>query len=139
MLAINTYNGKNQAISIDPNSGHVNMGFYFPGNTEVHQSCSVVFNDKMFIFGGQKETRQIAEVSTKCGINRIGDLPFDFVNGACTIIKGNYLMLCFDMKEGYQGKVCRIDKSPTGSFDKINKESNFNHYRARVAAIDGKN
>ena len=138
-MAINTFNGINQAFSVDPNSGHVKMDLNFPGNIEVHQSCSVVFNAKMFIFGGKKETRQIAEVSLKCGIDRIGDLPFDFVNGACTAIKGDYLMLCFDIKEGYQGRVCRIDQSPTGSLDKINKESNFTHYRAKVASIDGKN
>ena len=139
MLAINTFNGYNQAFSVDPNSGHVKMDFNFPGNIEVHQSCSVVFNDKMFIFGGIKEHRQIAEVSSKCGIDRIGDLPFDFVNGACTVIKGDYLMLCFDMKQGYQGKVCRIDQSPTGSLDKINQWSNFAHYRAKVASKDGEN
>ena len=139
VLAINTFNGNNQAFSVDPNSGHVKMDFNFQGNIEVHQSCSVVFNDKMFIFGGKKEHRQIAEVSSKCGIDRIGDLPFDFVNGACTVIKGDYIMLCFDIKQGYQGKVCRIDQSPTGPLDKINKESNFTHYRAKVASVDGEN
>ena len=138
-MAFNTFNGKNQAFSIDPNGGHVKMDFSFPGNTEVHQSCSVVFNNKMYIFGGKNEHRQIAEVSSKCGIDRIGDLPFDFVNGACTVIAGNYLILCFDMKEGYQGRVCRIDQSQFGSLDKISQESDFTHYRAKIASQDGKN
>ena len=137
-MACNTFNGSNQAFSIDPNSGHVKMDFNFPGNIEIHQSCSVVFNDKMFIFGGKKEHRQIAEVSSKCGIDRIGDLPFDFVTGACTVIKGDYIMLCFDMKQSYQGRVCRIDQSPTGLLQKIHKESNFPHYRSKIAAKDGK-
>ena len=139
VLALNTFNGTQQAFSVNPDGGHVEMDFYFPSNIEVQQSCSVVFKNKMFIFGGTEKHRQISEVSSKCGIDRIGDLPFDFVRGACTVIKEDEIMLCFDLKQPDQGRVCRIDKNPTGSLDKINKESNFTHYRAKVAAIDGKN
>ena len=92
----------------------------------------------MYIFGGKKEYRQIAEVSKKCGIERIGDLAFDFVRGACAVIEDEYIILCFDWKEGNQGKVCRIDKNPTGSLEKIKEESNFSHYRALLSAKDGK-
>ena len=134
---LNTFNGVKQALSIYPHGGHVKMDFNIPGNVEIYQSCSLVFQDKMYVFGGNQKHRQIAEVSLKCGIDRLGDLPFDFVNGACTVIKDDEIMLCFDFKELDQGRVCRIDKSPTGSLDKINKDSNFTHYRARIAANDG--
>ena len=138
VLALNTFNGTQQVFSVNPDGGHVKMDFYFPGNIEVHQSCSVVFKNKMFIFGGKKEQRQISEVSSNCGIDRIGDLSFDFVRGACTVINEDEIMLCFDLKQPDQGRVCRIDKNPTGSLDKISQESNHYHYRSKIAANKGK-
>ena len=47
-------------------------------------------------------------------------------------------MLCFDIKEYDQGKVCRVDRNPNGSLDKISQESNHYHYRAKIAANKGK-
>ena len=92
----------------------------------------------MFVFGGAKESRQIAQVTTKdCGLKRLGSLSFDFVQGACTVIEGDEIMLCFDIKANDQGRVCRIDKNPSGSLDKISEESNHYHYRAKIAANQG--
>ena len=93
----------------------------------------------MYVFGGAKEQKQIAQVKTQdCGIKRIGSLPFNFVQGACTVIEENEIMLCFDIKEYDQGKVCRVDRNPNGSLDKISQESNHYHYRAKIAANKGK-
>ena len=92
----------------------------------------------MYVFGGAKEHRQIAQVTTKdCGLKRISNLPFDFVQGACTVIEGDEIILCFDTKQNDQGRVCRIDMNPTGSLDKISQESNHYHYRAKIAANKG--
>ena len=138
MLAINTFQAKKQAFSISLDDGHVKVGFAFDYNVEVYQSCSVVFKGAMYVFGGVKENRQIAQVTNKdCGLKRLGSLAFDFVQGACTVIEGDEIMLCFDIKANDQGRVCRIDKNPSGSLDKISEESNHNHYRAKIAANQG--
>ena len=139
VLAINTFQAIEQAYSISLDDGHVKIGFAFEDNVEVYQSCSLVFKGTMYVFGGAKESRQIAQVTTQdCGINKLGNLPFDFVQGACTVIEQKEIMLCFDMKEDDQGRVCRIDTNPTGSLDKISQESNHCHYRAKIAANKGK-
>ena len=138
MLAINTFQAKKQAFSISLDDGHVKVGFAFDYNVEVYQSCSVVFKGAMYVFGGFKENRQIAQVTTKdCGLKRLGSLSFDFVQGACTVIEGDEIMLCFDIKANDQGRVCRIDKNPSGSLDKISEESIHYHYRAKIAANQG--
>ena len=125
-------------MSLD--DGHAKIGFAFDYNVEVYQSCSVVFKGAMFVFGGAKENRKIAQVTTKdCGLKRLGSLSFDFVQGACTVIEGDEIMLCFDVKANDQGRICRIDKNPTGSLDKISQESNNYHYRAKIAANKGFN
>ena len=140
VLAINSFQATKQAYSINLNNQHVKIGFEFDSNTDVHQSCSVIFKGTMYVFGGAKEHRQIAQVTTKdCGLKRIGNLPFDFVQGACTVIEGDEIILCFDTKQNDQGRVCRIDKNPTGSLDKISQESNHYHYRAKIAANKGIN
>ena len=84
-MAINTYEGNKQAVLVDMAGGFTNLTFSFPANTEVDDSCSLLFNDKMFVFGGLNEKRQISKV-TGCGLKRIGDLDFDFHAGACTLI-----------------------------------------------------
>ena len=138
MLAINTFQAKKQAFSISLDDGHVKVGFAFDYNVEVYQSCSLIFKGTMYVFGGANEHRQIAQVTTQdCGIKKLGNLPFDFVQGACTVIEQNEIILCFDMKENDQGRVCRIDTNPTGSLDKISQESNDYHYRAKIAANKG--
>ena len=139
MLAINTFQATKQAYSLSLNNEHVKIGFAFGNSVEVHKSCSLVFKGTMYVFGGAKEHRQIAQVTTQgCGINKLGNLPFDFVQGACTVIEHKEIMLCFDTKEHNQGRACRIDTNPTGSLDKIGQESNHYHYRAKIAANKGK-
>lgn len=57
----------------------------------------------MLIFGGDRGTgpisqpdysRQISKIGN-CDMKRIGDLPFDFENGGCTNLNGEFVLLCF--------------------------------------------
>ena len=138
VLAINSFQATKQSYSINLNNEHVKIGFAFENNVEVHQSCSLIFKGTMYLFGGAQEHRQIAQVTSKdCGLKRLGSLPFDFVQGACTVIEGDEIILCFDIKQDDQGRICRIDKNPNGPLDKISQESNHYHYRAKIAANKG--
>ena len=74
-------------------------------DTEVYRSCSATLNGELFVFGGYSESNNLRKQVSKvkgCGLKRIGDLSYDFYQGAC----GTYLMpderilLCFS--ESYQ-------------------------------------
>ena len=51
------------------------VGFDFKSG-EVFCSCSTTFNNRMYIFGGAENKRQISEV-TGCELKQIGQLGFD--------------------------------------------------------------
>ena len=96
VLAINNYIGNygsetSQAFSIYP-FGYDELSFNFPNNTEVNFSCHLVFNNKLYLFGGDHQMRQISQVSG-CGLERVGNLEFDLFAGACTVILNKQIML----------------------------------------------
>ena len=135
VLAINKRKGNRQAVLVDMGGGFTNLdSFSFPSNTEVDHSCSLVFNNSMFLFGGRDQKRQISRV-VDCGLKHIGNLDFDFRHGAVTVIQSQVL-LCFNWIEG-EGQVCRIASSPTGSFSKI-QQSNYHHFNTKIASNGGK-
>ena len=113
--------------------GFTKLAFSFPPVTEVH-ACSLLFNDRMYLFGGANEERQISRV-TGCGLKRIGDLNFDFSEGTCTLMQSSTVLLCFAWSN-YEGKVCRVADSPTASFKTI-RDSNYNHYGIKIASNGG--
>ena len=113
--------------------GFIKLAFSFPSDTEVYISCSLIFNNRMFVFGGWNEKRQISRVSG-CNLVRIGNLGFDFCSGGCTIFKSQ-ILLCFDWQSS-EGRVCRVASSPTTSFSKI-PESNYHHYSTKIATNGG--
>ena len=75
-------------------------GFSYEDSTETYGSCSVVFENRMLVFGADSgsdaKQKQITEVKS-CSLQKIGELPFKFNNGAC----GTYdfsttrVFLCF--------------------------------------------
>ena len=134
-MAINTYKGKKQAVLVDMYGEFTKLAFSFPTDTEIFYSCSLLFNDKMYVLGGETKRRQISRV-TDCGLRRIGNLDFDFNQGACSLMQSSTLILCFAWSTK-EGKVCRVADSPTASFKKI-RESNYHHYAIKIASNGGK-
>ena len=116
--------------------------FSFDFDTEVDESCSLVFKNEMYVFGGSLslsgKTKQISKVSG-CKLVRIGKLDFDLNHGACTVIQKSKVMLCFDLtKNGGkdEGKVCRVSNSPTELFSRVS-DSNYYHYLTSIASVGG--
>ena len=134
-MALNTYKGNKQAFLVDMAGGFTNLTFSFASDTEVYNSCSLLFNDKMYIFGGRNEMRQISQV-TDCRLKHIGNLDFDFRAGTCTLMQSSTLILCFAWTND-EGKLCRKADSPTASFKEIRK-SNYYHYASKIASNGGK-
>ena len=61
--------------------------FEFGVDTGLYESCSVQYEDKMLVFGGNQNPRTIAEV-VDCGTKKIGILPMEFSDGGCNHFDG---------------------------------------------------
>ena len=81
-------------------------------DTEVYRSCSATLNGELFVFGGYNQKKQVKfihlnciydkkllEVSkvNGCGLQRIGDLNYDFDYGTCATYNfpAERILLCF--------------------------------------------
>ena len=82
--------------------------------TEAYKSCSINWQNQLFIFGGSSEKRQISQLSGY-KLKRIGDLLFDLDKGACGVM-GNKLFLCFSYDDGRR---CRRSNSPFEQFSEV--------------------
>ena len=133
VLAINTRDGNSTAVLVNIAGGFTKLPFTFDIGTEVSDSCSLMWNDNMYVFGGDNNKQQISRVS-RCGLELISKLNFDFQSGACTATQGK-ILLCFSISN-HEGRVCRAAKGPTGLFFKIN-DSNYNHYFTKIASNRG--
>ena len=94
VLILNTALARHRPLLTDVN-GREDYEFFFlyRADTEVDGSCSLMWQNEAYIFGGLSEKRQISKVGG-CSLTRIGSLPFTFANGACTVNQGT-MYLCF--------------------------------------------
>ena len=129
ILMLNTYKSDNQPLIINPSGDFLDdIDFSYGTFTEAYHSCSVTFQNRMLIFGGHDNKRQISEI-IECGIYRVGDLKFDFNYGACTVAN-KHITLCFDSTHAKQ---CYQSNGDLDHFNTIEK-SNDHHMRTRIAA-----
>ena len=107
-----------------------NSGFTLRSETHVNRACPAMLNGDMYVFGGRigpgsaGELPQISKING-CSLDRVGDLPRSFGNGAC----GTYLfpeervMLCFSSEDyracmSYDGS--NVDTSfPLSHYDHV--------------------
>jgi len=91
-------------------NGHVQskIDFKFPDLTAVFLGCATVFENKMLYFGGVgNNNKQLSQVED-CSLKRIGELDFEFENGACNTFDRNdkeEVFLCFSSTDA---QVCKI-------------------------------
>ena len=69
--------------------------FLYKEKTETYHSCSLTWQGKLYVFGGDKEKRQIS-VLNGCTLERISYLNSDHYWGACTNMN-DQIYLCFNM------------------------------------------
>ena len=102
-------------------------------NTEVFNSCSVTYRNRFYVFGGDRQKRQISEVA-QCELRRIGTLDFIHYYGACNNFGDREIYLCFGV---WATKQCRSAVDPLGNFIEI-APSTYKHLYARTAASPSK-
>ena len=95
-----------------------------------------MWNNKVYVFGGDKATKQISKL-TNCRLDRAGKLSFEFDFGSCAIGR-DYLYLCFGRKEQI-GKECHRSTGPLEEFTTAESfESIFDHQNTQIAASESK-
>ena len=110
------------------------FNFEIDENAAVKGSCSLTWENELYVFGGRYESTQILKV-TSCRLAAIGQLAFDHKRGDCVNVAGNKIVLCFNYERG-DNKKCRWASSPTGAFSEM-KQSQYEHSYTRIATNDG--
>ena len=117
-------------------NGKADENFYFRlgENTSVYQSCSMMFKNQFYIFGGEilygGDNRQISRLS-ECHLQRVGTLDFTHHAGACTAVSDTKVYLCFDWISGRNK--CRYADDPLNTFTEAGS-SVYSHAVTNIAA-----
>ena len=79
-LVLNDHTIWNDQLIINGEQESKKVGINFEVETEVSESCSIVWQGDMFLFGGKYNKRQISIVD-ECNLKSLGSLPFDMNKG----------------------------------------------------------
>ena len=114
-------------------NGDVDLDFYFSidDDAEVYQSCSITWNNQLYVYGGKNKRTQISKV-TDCRLKRVGTLEFNHEAGDCVNAGDNRIYLCFDCAKANKNK-CRVGSSPIGGL--FNEIALSHYYHKRVDVI----
>ena len=110
------------------------FNFEIDEEAEVHKSCSLTWQNELYVFGSWTKRTQILKVQS-CRLAPIGQLAFEHRNGDCVNVAGKGIVLCFNYASG-DYKKCRVASSPTGAFSEM-KLSQYDHRYVRIATDNG--
>ena len=108
--------------------------FEIDEEAEVYHSCSLTWQNELYVFGGETKRTQISKVQS-CRLKPIGQLAFEHSFGDCVNVASINIVLCFHFYAS-GGKKCRMASSPTGAFSEM-KQSQYEHRQTRIATDDG--
>ena len=113
------------------------LNFGWEGNATAYQSCSLSWQNQMYVFGGTGSNfqNQISRLDG-CKLQREGNLAFDLIRGACTNFNDETIYLCFSNASGEYQR-CRVSDGPTEAF-KVVDNSLYPHQYTRIASDDSK-
>ena len=102
ILALNPV--KSVAMVFD-SFGHTYKNYKFDFSTfDVAQSCDIIWKNQVYIFGGQRQKRQILKVD-KCQLKNTGkQLPMDTSYPACVNAEDE-IWICFVLNDTNDSKV----------------------------------
>ena len=116
-------------------AGDVDFDFYFSfdDDVEVYKSCSIMWGNEVYVYGGDSQGTQISKI-TDCRLERVGELALKHRFGDCVNVADELIYLCFD---DYNTKRCRVGSSPIGQFNDEITPSNYSHQWTRIATNNG--
>jgi len=118
------------------------INFTYDLNTEVYESCAATLDGEMFVLGGWNEKKQISKVQN-CKLNRVGEMPFDFYEGACNTFPFG-IMLCFshDAKQechSFHGTSFKTEPSSKFSHDRVSALGSYRNSPFVTGSYDSTN
>ena len=123
-----------QALVIISGDSHWDAKIKFKSETSVSLGCSLIFQNYLYVFGGESSyKRQISQLKGN-QFNRIGSLNFQYEDGACVNLNNEYIYLCFSYGES---RLCRFSLGPEKIFHKV-AESTDEHWATNIAASTSK-
>ena len=148
-----------QSVILDGYNQYKQPSFTYSTDTEVEHSCSIVWNNQMYVFGGLSKVNQISKVEN-CHLNLVGQLNFRMhkgavihnckkkslstcfhfrlflQKGACTEFE-NSIFICFP--EADNEETCRKCLRATGPLETFQavKDSTYCHKSIRIANDGG--
>ena len=142
ILVLNSRHGWKPAMLLNSAGQKELACFERDDTTEAYGSCSINWKNKLFIFGGKDNARQISRLTGQ-KLERVGSLDFDHVLGACSIMKTKFIYLCFSYGGGYSSDIpdewrrCRRSTGPLQPFPLI-AMSNHGHGQIQTSTSDSK-
>ena len=113
------------------------FNFEIDEQAQVYKSCSLTWENELYVFGGNSLKNQISKVKS-CRLEPIGKLEFDHHMGDCVNVASEKIVLCFnDDRFNGDRRRCRLATSPTGVFS-VMTPSQYDHEGTRIATDNGK-
>ena len=106
--------------------------FEYDEKTEIYGACSVSWQNKMHLFGGNIEKKQISRLDD-FKLTFLKSLSFEHQSGACSVIR-NQIVLCFGTDKHFD--LCRQSSGPLKNFTTIARAKNP-HYLTPISSSNG--
>ena len=107
--------------------------FSHEDKTEVYHSCSLIWNNRMYIYGGADNKRKISKLNQYM-LQIVGSLPFEFYFGACTNMADRKLYLCFSFSQDETTKKqCYWSANPLDDFESVSLAS-YVHGQTKISS-----
>ena len=136
ILVLNSFGGWKPAMIVNGRGNQQKLDcFKKLGATEAYYSCALNWKNRLYIFGGWDEPRQISRLSGHT-LERIGSLAFDHSFGACSVMGGE-IFLCFNMLSWDDAKVCRKSTGPLEPYSEV-LSSKFDHWDIQLSSSNSK-
>ena len=104
---------------------------------EIYLSCSVNWQNQLYIFGGESQKRQILRL-TGHKLEYAGQLSFDHKMGACSVMADQYIFLCFGTTPFFaDSNRCRRSTGPLNQFTDI-ALSTYDHGLTQTSCSESK-
>ena len=133
---LNSHRGWKPAMFINERGNQQEVAcFEKEGSTDAFYSCGINWQNRLYIFGGWFQRRQISLLSGR-KLNRISSLTFDHASSGCSVM-GDEIYLCFNAGSWSDSKVCRKTTGPLEAFSKV-LSSNFDHFGIQISSSNSK-
>ena len=103
---------------------------------EVEESCSIHWQNELYIFGGRNEGRQIRKLIDHKLVVTSATLKTDHYSFSCSVMANRFIFLCFNEADR-DFKQCRQSTGPFMPFSDVVK-SNYNHSGIKISCSESK-